>query len=101
MNIRISNPVIGYGVLTTEHPASSYGVPVLVLSGPLTSEPETVFGPGDLLATHWPPELLYLFGEHKTIGDALAAHYRSPYSLADQPERDAVNAWLAPIGVSL
>ena len=42
MNHHLTIPIIGPGVLTTDHSASSYGCPVFVASG------GQVYGPGDL-----------------------------------------------------
>lgn len=96
MNIRITNSNIGYGRLTTEHAASSYNVPVLVIDSEVGAydAAEGPFGPAD--AVSFPDELAWMWDGIKTYADAVCAGMKHAEPSADQIA--AINQWMAPIG---
>jgi hypothetical protein len=92
MNIRITNNQLGYARLTTDHAASSYGIPVLVIDSGLrvADAAQGPFGPADTVLV--PAELAWT-ATGQTYADAVVAGME--YPSAQQIE--AINAWMAPI----
>jgi hypothetical protein len=95
MNVEIHNSAFGCCHLTTEHSASSYGLPVLMIAN--GDEQEGPFGPGDRIDAWYPAELLWLFDGCETFADAMCKAMAVP-SMDPTPDQvDAINAWMAPI----
>lgn len=84
MNISFANRFFGRSRLTTEHFASSYGVPVLV------DERGQAYGQGDSMAQDdgldWLNTEFGLSSESATVGEAIAACLNDPGRTPDQIE---------------
>ena len=96
MNVSIHNSAFGACRLTTEHSASSYGVPVLMI--PNDDTEEGPFGPGDRIDAWYPAELLWMFDGCETFADAMCKAMSVRGADPTQDQVDAINAWMAPIG---
>ncbi len=83
MKIRFANPVLARSFLSTEHPTSSYGIPVLV------DEEGNAYGPADKLPSGDGLEWMYgMYGltESPTAGDLVRVHIIEEFGGCERSE---------------